>query len=181
MNEHGHLISVAECLELARPVSIHLDEQEVAAYIAECEDMHIIPAIGYTNFQTAVNSESFDATFDDTFSASIWLDGGAFVVSDCGCNNERTEWCVGLRKTLAYYVYAKMLRADGTLLARAGAMRHNDQYASHVEPNRKQYDDTMNIADQYLSGCMLYAKQHSLECNAVKKIKGTRARIKAIG
>lgn len=180
MNEHGHLITAAEYKVLARPASVHLDDDEVQAYINECEDMHIIPAIGYANFVAAINSETFDNTFDETFSLSIWLDGGAFTTSGCGCN-ERTEWCAGLRKTLAYYVYAKMLRADGTIVARAGAMRHNDQYAQHVDPNRKQYDDVMDIADKYLEGCMLYAKTHSVECNAVKPIKGSRARIKAIG
>ena len=180
MNQHKHLISVAECLALTRPVSVHLDDDEVQAYITECEDMVIIPAIGYTNFDKAVNSLSFDDTFDATFSASIWLDGGSFVTSECGCDG-RTMWCAGLRKTLAYYVYAKMLRADGTTLSRAGAMRHNDQYASHVDPNRKQYDDVMNVADKYLSDCMLYAKAHSTECNAVRPVKGSRAKIKAIG
>ena len=44
-----------------------------------------------------------------------------------------------------------------------------------------EYDDVMNIADRYLAECMEYAKAHSAECNAVRPIKGTRARIKAIG
>ena len=114
INEHGHLITVGQCLALARPTSVHLDEDEVQAYITECEDMHIIPAIGFANFQTAVNSETFDKTFDDTFSASIWLDGGAFT-TDCECDG-RTEWCAGLRKTLAYYVYAKCFVPTGRLL-----------------------------------------------------------------
>lgn len=180
MNEHKHLITVAQFKVLARPTSCHLDDAEVMAYIAECEDMHIIPAIGFANFRRAIESESFANVFDETFSASVWLDGGEFVADVCGCS-PRTEWCVGLRKTLAYYVYAKMLRADGTILARSGAMRHNDQYAQHVDPNRKQYDDVMNVADQYLSGCLLYAKTHTVECNAVRPVKGARATIKAIG
>ena len=50
INEHGHLITVGQCLALARPTSVHLDEDEVQAYITECEDMHIIPAIGFANF-----------------------------------------------------------------------------------------------------------------------------------
>ena len=180
INEHKHLINVEDYKALARPASVHLDDDEVQAYIVECENTIIIPAIGYANFNKAVNSLTFDDTFDDTFSASIWLDGGEFVADVCGCQ-PRTEWCVGLRTTLAYFVYAKMLRADGTIVSRAGAMRHNDQYGQHIDPNRKQYDDVMNIADQYLAGCMLYAKVHSAECHAVKPIKGTRARIKAIG
>lgn len=180
MNEHKHLITAADYKALARPASVHLDDDEVQAFITECEDMHIIPAIGYANFNRAVNSLTFTDVFDETFSASIWLDGGEFVTRECGCDG-RTMWCTGLRKTLAYYVYAKMLRADGTMVARAGAMRHNDQYASHVDPNRKQYDDVMNIADRYLAECMEYAKAHSAECNAVRPIKGSRARIKAIG
>ena len=179
MNEHGHLITAADFKVLARPTSCHLDDNEVMAYIAECEDTVIIPAIGFANFRAATNSETFDYTFDDTFSESIWLDGGEFLAGCSGCG--RTEWCVGLRKTLAYYVYAKMLRADGAILARSGAMRHNDQYAQHVDPNRKQYDDVMNTADQYLNGCLEYAKLHTTECNAVKPFKGTRATIKAIG
>ena len=50
INEHKHLITVGQCLALARPTSVHLDEDEVQAYITECEDMHIIPAIGFANF-----------------------------------------------------------------------------------------------------------------------------------
>lgn len=180
MNEHGHLITAAQFRALARPTSCHLDDVEVMAYIAECEDTFIIPTIGYANFRRAINSESFADVFDATFDVSLWLDGGEFVASECGCE-PKTEWCVGLRKTLAYYVYAKMLRADGTILARSGAMRHNDQYAQHVDPNRKQYDDVMNVADGYMAGCALYAKTHSVECGAVKKVRGQRARIKAIG
>jgi len=180
MNEHGHLITPTQFKALARPTSCHLDESEVMAYISECEDVFIIPTIGFANFERAINSESFADVFDETFRLSIWLDGGAFVADTCGCS-PRSEWCVGLRKTLAYYVYAKMLRADGTIIARSGAMRHNDQYAQHIDPNRKQYDDVMNIADGYMAGCTLYAKTHSVECNAVKKVKGQRAKIKAIG
>ena len=180
MNEHGHLITPAQFKVLARPTSCHLDDTEVMSFISECEDVFIIPFIGFANFEKAVHSESFAGVFDETFSVSLWLDGGSFETSDCGCN-KRTEWCVGLRKTLAYYVYAKMLRADGTIVARAGAMRHNDQYAQHIDPNRKQYDDVMNIADGYMAGCTLYAKTHSVECNAVKKVRGKRATIKAIG
>ena len=56
MNEHKHLITAADYKVLARPASVHLDDDEVQAYITECEDMHIIPAIGYANFNRAVNS-----------------------------------------------------------------------------------------------------------------------------
>ena len=183
MAERKHLIDADDFQDLARPVSIHLDEAEVDAYIAECEDIYIIPAIGYGNFAKAVNSETFDDTFDDTFSASIWLDGGEFdaPTDNCGCKGVEKSWCVGLRKTLAYYVYARMGRADGSIIARSGYMRHEDTYANHVPTEQKQYDDVMDVAEKYLAGCMKYAQIHSADCKKVQPVRGSRAAIKVIG
>lgn len=182
-----HLITPAQFVELARPVSTHLDDNEVLAFIDECENTFIIPAIGYGNFEHAVEvstastfDATFDGTFDDTFEPTIWLDGGSWEKCGCGCGGTEKAWCVGLKKTLAYYVYAKMGRADGSIVARAGYMRHNDQYADHVYEGVKQYDDVMNIADRYLAGCMEYAKCHTVD-KVVKPVRNSRAKITAIG
>lgn len=187
--ENRHLLDVEKFKELARPTSKHIDDDEIQAFIDECEQMFIIPAIGYANFKAACDSKNealFDNTFDDTFSGTIWLDGGEWKrkSDECGCRkgDETTMYCVGLRKTLSYFVYAKMLRADGSILARSGFMKHDDSYASHIvdKANGVQYNDVMDIAEKYLNDCMLYANYHTKE-NKVKPIRGTRARIKAIG
>lgn len=178
--ERKHLLSPVQFAELARPTSIHLEDDEVNRFIEECEDLYIIPTVGYDVFSAAidyVDDNTLDGKFDETFDPVLYLNGGAFNYNHCGCDGA-SEWCAGLRKALAYYVYAKMGRADGTIIARDGLMRHNDQYAQHVEPNLKQYNDVMEVAEQYLASCQRYAKMH--RCG-VRMVRQSRATIKAIG
>jgi len=178
--ERKHLLSPVQFAELARPTSIHLEDDEVNRFIEECEDLYIIPTVGYDVFSAAidyVDDNTLDGKFDETFDPVLYLNGGAFNYNHCGCDGA-SEWCAGLRKALAYYVYAKMGRADGSIIARDGLMRHNDQYAQHVEPNLKQYNDVMEVAEQYLASCQRYAKMH--RCG-VRMVRQSRATIKAIG
>ena len=178
--ERKHLLSPVQFAELARPTSMHLEDDEVNRFIEECEDMYIIPTVGYDVFSAAidyVDDNTLGGQFDDTFDPVLYLNGGAFTYNDCGCKS-RSEWCAGLRKALAYYVYAKMGRADGSIIARDGLMRHNDQYAQHVEPNLKQYNDVMEVAEQYLASCQRYANTHAC---GVRMVRQSRATIKAIG
>ena len=178
--DRKHLLSPVQFAELARPTSMHLEDDEVNRFIEECEDLYIIPTVGYDVFSAAidyVDDNTLDGKFDETFDPVLYLNGGAFNYNHCGCDGA-SEWCAGLRKALAYYVYAKMGRADGTIIARDGLMRHNDQYAQHVEPNLKQYNDVMEVAEQYLASCQRYAKMH--RCG-VRMVRQSRATIKAIG
>lgn len=178
--ERKHLLSPVQFTELARPTSMHLEDDEVNRFIEECEDLYIIPTVGYDVFSAAidyVDDNTLAGKFDETFDPVLYLNGGAFNYNHCGCDGA-SEWCAGLRKALAYYVYAKMGRADGTIIARDGLMRHNDQYAQHVEPNLKQYNDVMEVAEQYLASCQRYAKMH--RCG-VRMVRQSRATIKAIG
>lgn len=178
--DRKHLLTPVQFAELARPTSIHLEDDEVNRFIEECEDLYIIPTVGYDVFSAAidyVDDNTLDGKFDETFDPVLYLNGGAFNYNHCGCDGA-SEWCAGLRKALAYYVYAKMGRADGSIIARDGLMRHNDQYAQHVEPNLKQYNDVMEVAEQYLASCQRYAKMH--RCG-VRMVRQSRATIKAIG
>ena len=179
-----HLITVDEFKTLARPVSVHLDDNEITQYIDECEDMFIIPAIGYTNFKAMIEDAGksvWDKTFDSSFNPALFADGGEWIYKGCCCGDGgELRYCKGMKTTLAYYVYAKMLRSDGGILSRAGFMRHNDEYAGHIEDNQKQYADVMNIADKYMGGCLQYMRYH-LKNDSIRPLKNSRARIKVIG
>jgi hypothetical protein len=185
-NEIKHLITPAEFAELARPVSIHLDDNEVQAFINECEQMYIIPAVGYGNFKAAVTDTTWDSTIDDTFKPATVINGGEWTLTRghaCQCDTAEKElqYCVGLKTTLAYFVYAKMARADGAIYSRSGFMQHDDQYAHHVDDSKlKQYNDVMTIAETYLGDCMRYIKYHTVD-KVIKPVHSTRARIHAIG
>lgn len=177
------LITVEQFRELARPTSAHLDEEDVRTFIRECEDNYIIPAITYRQFKGAVECEGstpWDDSFDETFKTTVFLDGGEYK-RDEGEKTETVEWCSGVRKALAYFVYARMQRVDGNILSRSGAMRHTDERAEHTDDSKlRQYGDTMAMAERYLAECVAYLKLHLRDKN-IKPLKTTRARIKAIG
>ena len=80
---------------------------------------------------------------------------------------------------MAYFVYAKMLRNDGAIIARAGAMQHQDQYAYHTnDAELKRYNDTMDVAEKYLAECIEYANMFK----PVKRhVRGTRCRVHVVG
>ena len=178
------LLTVEQFRELARPTSTHLNEDDVLSYVRECEDERIIPAIGWANFKSSLGLREWDKTFDDSFIPDLWLDGGEWEHKEVDENGEEYDklyYCCGVRKALAYFVYAKILRADGTILSRAGTMRHRDDYSDHIDdPQIKQYNDVMNMAERYLNECLQYLQVHK-KSRQIRPQRGTRARIHAIG
>ena len=76
-----------------------------------------------------------------------------------------------------------MARSYDSIIARAGYMRHRDDYAEHVDDGKlKQYNDVMNVAETYMARCIDYLNVHRKKnCCKRDKLKPTRANIKAIG
>lgn len=177
------LITVDQFRELARPTSAHLDEDEVNAYIRECEDTHIIPAIGWERFKAAIEQGEWGDSVSTDFQPDVFLDGGEYTTKDNISTNTTTiRYTSGIRKALAYFVYARLFRADGVIISRTGTMRHRDDYSDHVQDvsSNKQYNDIMNMAEKYLSDALEYLKAFTQQ-GEVKPQRGTRAHIHAIG
>lgn len=182
-NSRTQLLTVEQFRSLARPTSPHLDEVEINAYVRECEDEKIIPAIGWRNFKAATGVCVWDSTFDDTFNPDLFLNGGEWsrLEQVCGKQEEVLHYCNGIRKALAYFVYAKLLRADGSIVTRTGAMRHREEYADHVDDSKlRQYNDTVGLAEMYLSDALLYLRDKDKD-KQVKPVRGSRAHVHAIG
>lgn len=181
MSERKLLITMEQFRQLARPTSTHLDEEEVTAYIREAEDGHIIPAIGYEVYRYISSDDaSVPEILADAFDKAIILEGGEYTEELCD-GTKNVMYCNGLRKAVSYYVWAKMLRADGAIISRAGAMRHRDAYADHVDDSKlRQYNDASGMADMYLTEAVRYLRANTKN-NAVRPIKSTRAKITAIG
>jgi len=165
------LIDIHDYKSLARPVSVHIDEQTAASYIRESQDMYIVPAVGYDTVKRLTESQELSDGDE------ILLNGGEYeATTACGCKSNGTRYCYGLKKALAYYAYAKMSRADGGILSRAGYMRHEEQYGRHVSDDvERQYNDIMDVATKYLDTCLDYMKT----CRPVRF--GRRVTITAIG
>lgn len=165
-----HLISVEQFKELARPTSKHVDDDEVMSYVRECEDIYIEPAIGLDKLQELLASDITDEN-------KILLEGGNYK-DETG----KSLRCAGLQKALAYFVYAKMSMADGSIITRSGMVQHNDSYAQRDDDKNRirKYDDVMNVAEAYLSSSMSYLK--TLDgYKELTPIRGTRVQIHAIG
>lgn len=175
------LITVDEFRTLARPVSLHLDTEAVEQYIRESEDASLIPATGWElyKFLTFEGTEKPQA-LAESFDRTIATDGGEWTeTSERGYQTLRL--CNGLKKALAYFTYARLQRADGNILSRAGAMRHRDERADHTDDQKlKQYNDIVDMAERYLSDTLYYIKKNTKEAT-VKPAQAKRATIKAIG
>lgn len=175
------LITVDEFRTLARPVSLHLDTEAVVQYIRESEDASLIPATGWElyKFLTVEGTEKPQALAEG-FDKQIATEGGEWTeTSDRGYQTLRL--CNGLKKALAYFAYARLQRADGNIISRAGAMRHREDRADHTDDQKlKQYNDIVDMAERYLSDTLYYIKKNTKEA-AVKPVSGRRASIKAIG
>lgn len=175
------LITVDEFRTLARPVSLHLDAEAVQQYIRESEDASLIPATGWElyKFLTVEGTEKPQA-LAESFDPKIATDGGEWTeTSDRGYQTLRL--CNGLKKALAYFTYARLQRADGNILSRAGAMRHRDERADHTDDQKlKQYNDIVDMAERYLSDTLYYIKKNTKEATQ-KPAQARRASIKAIG
>lgn len=173
-----HILSLEGFRALSRPTSKHLDLDEVDKYIEECEDVHIIPAVGLRTFQRLCGEDVIEGTDDH-----ILLNGGEWEETGCGCGEDgELRRCYGLRKALAYFVYARMMQNDGSIMTRTGLMQHNDEYARRDDDKNRvrKYNEVMNIAEMYLSTCLEFIKHIGNGC-VTKKVRGTRVRIKAVG
>lgn len=165
------MISVAEFKELARPVSVHIEDDDVQAFVRESEDTYVIPALGYAICKKLVETEEEELEENE----KILLKGGEWTDK-----KGEVRYCNGLKKAVAYFAYARMARSDGSIIARAGYMRHGDEYSEHIESKerRNKENDVMNMAEKYLSEAMAYWNSVT---GKVKPVRGTRAVIKAIG
>lgn len=184
-DERKRIITLEQFRELARPTSIHLDESEVDVYVRESEDASIIPAIGWDLFRWLTDDEEGERpAAAGTADKSILLDGGSYEDTDrdnYGKEIRVRRWCGGLRRAAAYFTWARMQRADGNIISRAGAMTHRDERADHTQDSKlRQYNDAVDMAEKYLSEALYYIKINTKGAQA-KPTRGRRAAITAIG
>lgn len=189
-----HLIDFEEFRNLARPTSKHLDEEDVMNAISESEDVYIVPSLGVGVYNLVTKEYTEENPIPDNL--KILRDGGYWCIEDgilvfdttfdatFAIEHQKVRVCHGLKKTVAYFAYTKMVREDGAVVTRSGTVQHNDQYAARMAQNERhaRYNDAMNVAEQYLNSCLVYLEQIDGGCCSRKRaFRGHRARIHAIG
>jgi hypothetical protein len=189
-----HLIDFEEFRNLARPTSKHLDEEDVMNAISESEDVYIVPSLGVGVYNLVTKEYTEANPIPDNL--KILRDGGYWCIEDgilvfdttfdatFAIEHQKVRVCHGLKKTVAYFAYTKMVREDGAVVTRSGTVQHNDQYAARMAQNERhaRYNDAMNVAEQYLNSCLVYLEQIDGGCCSRKRaFRGHRAHIHAIG
>ena len=156
----NHIITPEEVREYGRAMSSHVDKNVLDSLIRETENMDIRPVLGVVFFNNLVEGDReepfvkllldggyypyvFDPTFDATFQQPA-------VVLDAHFQ--------GLKAAVAYYVQAKLVKANDNQITRFGVMQKDSEYGtrpSYAERN-DQYNDLASIADQYLRDTLEY-------------------------
>lgn len=151
-----HLINPRDVGEYARPCDV--DEPIIERAIEEAELLDIKPKIG---------DELFIRLLTHTPFATL-LGGGEYVDP---CGNKHSF--VGLRRTLAYYTWARLVKTSVNHLTRFGFVRKRDEYSEQTDYRERQvaYNDAFAIADGYMKECLAYM-QANPEIFADYKLKG---------
>lgn len=93
---------------------------------------------------------------------------GASLLADIKANADKYSCLLngsddvsgGLRKAVAYYVYAKIIKQGATIATRFGAVEKTDEHSVRMEQERKDniFRECNNIADAYMAEVVKYAK-----------------------
>lgn len=128
---------------LARDMSAHMDEERVNTYIRESEMIDLKSALGDALFLAVkANPEQYDKL----------LNGGEYEVS-----GEKRIFS-GLKTTLAYYAYARVVKNGNGNVTRYGFVNKETEYSSNAEFKERNmaYNDAFSIADRLMKECLRY-------------------------
>lgn len=135
-----HLIEPHEVEQYARPCTA--DEAIVERAIEEAELLDIKPALGDKLFNKLQNSVTF----------SRLMEGGEYEA--CG----ETRTFAGLKRTLAYYTWARLINSATHHITRYGYVVKSDDYSRSADLRERQQavGDATAIANAYMHECLRY-------------------------
>ena len=142
--------------------------------IEEAQNLDIIPAIGADVWLRVLNMEN-----DDEIIKKLW-DGGLYEDS-CG----KSHIFAGLKKSLLYYAYARVVRSQGGVSTRFDYVVKSDQYSDSADLKARvqAYNEAFATADGYKVQCLQFMAENADafgDC-CKRKIVNNRIAIKKIG
>ena len=139
-----YLITTDEVSKLARTMSVHIDTEKIEAYIRESENIDLKSALGDALFlDVKEHPENY----------SELLNGSSYTIE---CGGKRSF--VGLKMTLAYYTYARIVKNGDGNVTRFGFVNKDNEYSSRSDFKEKliAYNDAFFVADRYMKECVRY-------------------------
>lgn len=163
-----HLIETYEVGQYARPCNA--DEEIIERAIEEAELLDIKPALGDKLFNKLQNSVTF----------SRLMEGGEYEA--CG----ETRTFAGLKRTLAYYAWARLINSATHHLTRFGYVIKSDDYSRSADLRERQQavGDATAIANAYMHECLRYIEANPdifAEYKGCGAISANKTTFKVIG
>lgn len=141
-----HLVTPEEVIKLGRPIG-KVDHDKLLAYIAETEQLYVKPTIG-----TALFLKLLDEDSHDDFMTKL-LDGGVYDDRQGGVQS-----FVGLKTTIAYFVYAQNVMSGDFQSTRYGMVIKEGDFSNRISSKERSdcYNNTLEVANAYLRECVRY-------------------------
>lgn len=144
-----HLLTFDECRSLGRKIG-KVDDDRLSAYITEVELQQVQRTFGSELFKKMQQADK-DAR------VAVLLDGGEYdgVVF------------AGLKTAIAYFVYALLIMDGDYQSTRYGVVVKQSDYSNRLSSTERSnaYNNTLAVANQYLSDCVKYCRAVGLMHN----------------
>lgn len=165
------IVQASEVGKLARPVSNHIDKERIEVYIRESEDIDLKATLGDA---LLIDLRERPEKYKEL------LDGGTY--------SDACSVCVfsGLKKALAYYAYARIVKNNDMNVTRFGLVAKQDDYSERVSVKEKvmAYNDAFDVADRYMRECVIFLTKNKEKYPLYKghgKVRTNRVSYKVIG
>lgn len=179
--EFYNIVTPDEVKIMGRQISKSVDESKLYAYINEVEQLHIKPILGdrlYLHIMEVIGNPNVKDEVIDKL-----LNGGIYEQTIC-TNIERKKYFLGLKVTIAYFVYAQTIMSGDIEITRFGTVIKSGVYSEHISDKQRSdiYNNVMDVANAYLKECVEYCKAVGLmRWEGVSKINFGGITIRKIG
>ena len=133
-----------------RPIADNIPSSRITIYLKEAENLYVIPAFGASLFKNISDNQENYTTL---------LEGGFY-------DNDK-HYFEGLRKSIAYIAYSKMILNQDFNVTAFGTMFKNSEYSEHSNEKTllRISNDALAIGLRYLDECLDYLKHiNALPC-----------------
>lgn len=157
-----HLLTFEELKTMGRPIG-KVSEEKLNAFISEAEHLHIKPILGDELFLALQKEIAIEDVAQRDGVKQMLLDGGTYYVNK-GCENEQIRSFLGLKVTIAYFVYAQNLMVGDVESTRYGSVIKSGDYSDRPSSKERSdaYNNTLEVANAYLKECVDYCKSTGL-------------------
>ena len=151
-----NLTTATEIRTLCRPISSHYLDANIETYIGESEQIDVKPILGEQMY-IALSEAQIGTTL--TTDQEMLLDGGVYTIDD------RKYVFSGLKKSIAYFVYSRLIKNTDGQLTRYGFVNKDTQESERPPLKEKLVaaDDAAKTGNTYLNEVLQYIRLKDLD------------------